>query len=147
MAPSVRVIPTDPTSSNGFRPMRSISMMAGIVARMFTKPVSTFNAQSPLFSCTCCFPQNLTEIKNDVDTDELLESSQTHSHPKHGSDTSRDGNNKIRQPGTAFRFEALFYLPHEPTGIAANSLEHLACLLVFADEDQIARRLGNCHAA
>src|SRR2546423_9535126 len=105
------------------------------------------NAQSPLFSCTRCFPQNLTEIKSNVDTDELLESSQTHSHPEHRSDTSCAGNDKIRQPRTAFALEALLDLLHQAIGIATNSPEDLSCSLVFAHEDQIARRLGNCHAA
>src|SRR5207247_8045956 len=105
------------------------------------------NAQSPFFSCTRCFPQNLTEIKNNIDTNELLESSQTHSHPEDGSDTSGAGNNKVRQPGTAFGFEALLNLPHQPIGIATNSREDLSCSLVFTHEDEITRRLGNDHAA
>src|SRR5882757_8332530 len=91
------------------------------------------NAQSPLFSCTRCFPQDLAEIKNDIDTNELLESSQTHSHPEDGNDTSRARNNKIRQPGSAFGFEALLDLPHQAIGITTNSREDLSCLLVFAN--------------
>ena len=35
----------------------------------------------------------------------------------------------------------------EGIGIATNSRENFSRSLVFADEDQIARRLGNCHAA
>src|SRR4029078_11331981 len=84
------------------------------------------NAQGPLFGRTRCFPQNLAEIKNDVDTDELLENSQAHSHPKNRSDPSRAGNDKIRQPGTAFSLEALFDLTHQPIGIAANSPKAVA---------------------
>src|SRR6266496_1175494 len=99
------------------------------------------NAQGPLFRCPCCFPQDLAVIKNDVNTDKLLESCQTHHDPKQWSDTSRAWNNEIRQTRAMFPFQALLNLPHQFLGIGANASEDFTCSLVLATENEKARRL------
>src|SRR5215471_10592742 len=99
------------------------------------------NAQSPLFRCPCCFPQDLTVIKDDVDTNELLESGQTHPHPKHRSDMSRAWNDEIRQTRPVFPFQALLDLPHQFLRIDTNAREDFTCSLVLATENKIAGRL------
>ena len=100
-----------------------------------------------MFGRTYCFPQDLTEIKNNIDSNELLESSQTDSNPQHRSNTFRAWHNKIREARTAFSLQAVLDLPHKAIGISANSREDFACSLVFAHENQITRRFGNYDAA
>src|SRR5262249_11328812 len=65
------------------------------------------NAQCPLFRCSRCFPQDLTVIKDDIDTNELLKSRQTHPDPKHGSYPPCAWNYEIRQTRAMFSFQAL----------------------------------------
>ena len=86
------------------------------------------NAQSPLFRRPRCFPQDLAVIEDDVDTDKLLKSRQTHPHPKHGSDTSRAWNDEIRQTRAMFAFQALLDLPHQFLGVATNAREDFRVL-------------------
>src|SRR6476660_9591382 len=90
------------------------------------------NAQRPLFRCSRCFPQDFAVIKDDVDTDELLKSRQTHAHPKDWSDTPRAWNYKIRQPRAMFPLQALLDFPHQCLGIGPNPREDFTCLLVLA---------------
>src|SRR5436190_6192008 len=103
------------------------------------------NAQGPLFRCPRCFPQDLAVIKDDIDTDKLLKSRQTHPDPKHWSDTSRAWNNEIRQTRAMFPFQALLDLPHQFLGIGTNASEDFTCSTVFATENKIARRLRDQH--
>src|SRR5258705_3589249 len=99
------------------------------------------NAQGPLFRCPRCFPQDLAVIKDDIDTDKLLKSRQTHPHPEHWSDTSRAWDDEIRQMRAMFPFQALLDLPHQFLGIGTNAREDFTCSLVLATENKIARRL------
>src|SRR4029077_4017120 len=97
------------------------------------------NAQGPLFRCPRCFPQDLAVIKDDVDTDKLLKSRQTHPHPKHWSDAFRAWNNEIRQTRAVFALEAFLALPHQSVGIGTNAREDFACSLVVASKNKKTR--------
>src|SRR6516162_6119851 len=99
------------------------------------------NAQCPLFRCSCCLPQDLAVIKDDVDTDELLKSRQTHPDPKHRSNAPCAWNYKIRQTRAMFSFHAFLDLPHQVLGIGTNASEDVTCLFVLATEDKKARGL------
>src|SRR5882724_8493054 len=99
------------------------------------QPGEQVNAQSPLFRRPRCFPQDLAVIKDDIDTDKLLKSRQTHPHPKHWSDTSRAWNNEIRQTRAMFPFQPLLDLPHHLPRIATNAREDFPRSLVLATQN------------
>src|SRR6476619_4197879 len=107
------------------------------------QPGEHVNAQSPLFRRPRCFPQDLAVIKDDIDTDKLLKSRQTHPYPEHWSDTSCTWNDEIRQTRAMFPFQALLDLPHQFLGIGTNASEDFTRSLGLATENKKARRLGN----
>src|SRR5262249_60859643 len=91
--------------------------------------------------------QTLSERKDRRDPNELRKSRQAHPTPKPRTIGFRPGNKEFCQSRPTFLLEASLDLPHQAISIATNAREDLACLLVFANENQITRRLRNYHRA